>query len=87
MALRLSARARRLGPSPTLALNAKVRELRARGIDVVGFGVGEPDFDTPAHIKRAAVQALDEGFTKYTQPPESSSCVPPLRRSWPRNGA
>jgi aspartate aminotransferase len=75
VALRLSGRSKRLEPSPTLALNAKVRALRARGVDVVGFGVGEPDFDTPVHIKRAAIQALEEGFTKYTD----TAGIPELR--------
>ncbi len=53
-------------PSPTLAITAKANAMRAEGADVVGFGAGEPDFDTPAHIRRAAVDALDAGFTKYT---------------------
>jgi aspartate aminotransferase len=75
VAPRLSARAQRLAPSPTLALNARVRALRAKGVDVVGFGVGEPDFDTPAHIKRAAIEALQEGFTKYTD----TGGIPELR--------
>jgi aspartate aminotransferase len=53
-------------PSPTLAVTARVQALRSEGIDVIGFGAGEPDFDTPAFIKRAAQKALDAGFTKYT---------------------
>jgi len=53
-------------PSITLAISAKAKELRAQGIDVVGFGAGEPDFDTPENIKEAARRALAEGFTKYT---------------------
>lgn len=62
----LSKRARSLKPSPTLALSAKEKALKAQGLDIVGFGAGEPDFDTPDHIKRAAIDAINEGFTKYT---------------------
>ncbi|OIP64460.1 MAG: aspartate aminotransferase [Nitrospirae bacterium CG_4_9_14_3_um_filter_53_35] len=53
-------------PSVTLAIDAKAKELRAQGVDIVGFGAGEPDFDTPNNIKEAAVRALNAGFTKYT---------------------
>jgi aspartate aminotransferase len=53
-------------PSPTLAVSAKAKALKAKGIDVISFGAGEPDFDTPAHIKDAAKKALDAGDTKYT---------------------
>lgn len=53
-------------PSPTLAITAKANQLKASGLDVVGFGAGEPDFDTPAHIKDAAKKAMDQGKTKYT---------------------
>ncbi len=53
-------------PSPTLAITARARELRAEGRDIIGFGAGEPDFDTPDHIKKAAVKAIEEGQTKYT---------------------
>lgn len=62
----LSNRARGLKPSPTLAINAKAKAMQARGIRVVSFGAGEPDFDTPENIKRAAVKSIEEGFTKYT---------------------
>ncbi|MBI3395094.1 MAG: pyridoxal phosphate-dependent aminotransferase [Spirochaetia bacterium] len=61
--------ASRLGvvePSPTLAVTARAKELRAAGKDIIGFGAGEPDFDTPDHIKRAAIKAIEEGQTKYT---------------------
>jgi len=61
--------ARRLSvvePSPTLAVSAKAAKLKAAGVDVVSFGAGEPDFDTPVHIKEAAKKALDAGATKYT---------------------
>ena len=54
----VSQRARNLAPSATLAIAATARRLRAQGIDVIGFGHGEPDFDTPEHIKEAAIQEL-----------------------------
>jgi aspartate aminotransferase len=62
----LSQRARQLKPSPTLAIAAKEKELKAQGIDIVGFGAGEPDFDTPDHIKQAAIKAINDNFTRYT---------------------
>ena len=62
----LAARVKKVKPSATLAVTAAAKAMRAKGIDVIGFGAGEPDFDTPDHIKKAAVKALDEGFTKYT---------------------
>lgn len=62
----LSARAKDLKPSPTLAISAKAKAMQSQGIKVISFGAGEPDFDTPANIKRAAVKAIEEGFTKYT---------------------
>ena len=61
-----SERVQRVKPSPTLAVTAKAAELRAAGHDIIGLGAGEPDFDTPEHIKAAAVQAIAEGKTKYT---------------------
>lgn len=64
--VRLSQRAKKIQPSPTLAVTQRAVALRAEGVDVVGFGVGEPDFDTPAHIKDAAIEALRRGDTKYT---------------------
>ena len=73
----LSSRAASLAPSLTLAISAKAKELRAKGEDVIGFGAGEPDFDTPQHIKDAAAQALADGFTKYTP----SSGIPELRQA------
>ena len=63
---RLSQRVQRIKPSPTLTVTARAAELRAAGHDIIGLGAGEPDFDTPEHIKQAAKKALDEGFTKYT---------------------
>jgi len=56
----------KIKPSPTLAVTQKAAELKAKGIDVIGLGAGEPDFDTPDHIKQAAKRAIDEGKTKYT---------------------
>jgi aspartate aminotransferase len=63
----LAQRLKTLAPSSTLAVQAKARELRARGIDVISFGAGEPDFDTPQRIKDAAVAAMGRGHTKYTE--------------------
>jgi len=63
---RVSARVRALRPSETLSLSARARELRARGENVVSFAAGEPDFDTPEHIRRAAIEAIDAGHTRYT---------------------
>lgn len=66
MNYRISKHAASLSPSLTLAIDAKAKQMKADGLDVVGFGAGEPDFDTPQHIKDAAVKALADGFTKYT---------------------
>jgi aspartate aminotransferase len=63
----LADRLKTLAPSATLAVQAKAKELRARGVDVISFGAGEPDFDTPERIKEAAVAALRRGQTKYTE--------------------
>ncbi len=65
----LSSRAAAIQPSPTLAVDAKAKELKAAGHDVCGFGAGEPDFDTPEFIKEACVQALHDGKTKYAPAP------------------
>ncbi|HZV47305.1 MAG TPA: pyridoxal phosphate-dependent aminotransferase, partial [Thermodesulfovibrionales bacterium] len=62
----LSHRAQKIKPSPTLAMDAKAKAMKADGVDIVNFGVGEPDFDTPDNIKEAAIRAIREGFTKYT---------------------
>ncbi|MEK7196855.1 MAG: aspartate aminotransferase, partial [Nitrospirota bacterium] len=59
----LSERAGQIKPSPTLAIDAKAKAMKASGVDVVNFGVGEPDFDTPDNIKEAAIKAIKEGFT------------------------
>ncbi len=64
--MQLSQRVQRIKPSPTLAITARAAELRAAGKDIIGLGAGEPDFDTPAHIKAAAIEAINSGFTKYT---------------------
>lgn len=64
--MRLSARARAIAPSPTMAIDAKSKQMLAEGLDVVNFSVGEPDFDTPAHIKEAGIAAIEAGKTKYT---------------------
>jgi aspartate aminotransferase len=63
----LADRLKTLAPSSTLAVQAKARELRRRGVDVISFGAGEPDFDTPERIKQAAIQAMRRGQTKYTE--------------------
>jgi len=62
----ISARLGNIKPSPTIAVTTKAQELKAAGKDVIGLGAGEPDFDTPDHIKEAAKKAIDEGKTKYT---------------------
>ena len=62
----LSNKSMGISPSPTLAIDAKFKEMKANGEDVVGFGCGEPDFDTPRHIKDAAIEAINNGMTKYT---------------------
>ena len=77
MEIRLSARIRRVRPSATLAVTNRAAELRAAGRDIIGLGAGEPDFDTPEHIKDAAKRALDAGFTKYT----AVDGIPELKRA------
>lgn len=72
-----SQRADAIAPSVTLAIDAKAKEMKAAGVDVVGFGTGQPDFDTPDFVKDAAKQALDEGFTKYT----AAAGIPELRQA------
>lgn len=75
--MKLSKRAQSLNPSPTLALTARAKAMRGEGIDVIGLSAGEPDFDTPEHIKEEAVKAIAEGFTKYTP----TSGIPELKRA------
>jgi aspartate aminotransferase len=67
----------RVKPSPTLAITAKARELKAAGFDVIGLGAGEPDFDTPDNIKQAAIEAIKRGETKYT----AVDGIPELKRA------
>lgn len=77
MNYKIAQRAASLSPSLTLAIDSKAKAMKAAGEDVVGFGAGEPDFDTPQHIKDAAAKALAAGFTKYTP----SSGIPELREA------
>lgn len=64
--MKLTARINTIKPSPTLAITMKANALKAEGRDIIGFGAGEPDFDTPNHVKQAAIRAIEAGFTKYT---------------------
>ena len=73
----ISERAKKISPSATLAITAKAKAMQAQGIDVVNFGAGEPDFDTPRHIKDAAIASLQSGFTKYTP----TSGTPDLKKA------
>ena len=66
MKISLSDRIQRVKPSPTLAVTALANQLRAEGRDVIGLAAGEPDFDTPDYIKKAAIDAINKGYTKYT---------------------
>ncbi|MEP6698483.1 MAG: pyridoxal phosphate-dependent aminotransferase [Verrucomicrobiota bacterium] len=75
--MEISSRAAQLTPSLTLSIDSKAKAMKAEGIDVCGFGAGEPDFDTPDHIKAAAIAALEGGFTKYTP----SAGFPELRQA------
>ncbi len=75
--MEISERAAQLTPSLTLSIDSKAKAMKAEGIDVCGFGAGEPDFDTPEHIKKAAIEALETGFTKYTP----SAGIPELRQA------
>lgn len=77
MNYKISKRAASLSPSLTLAIDSKAKAMKAEGHDVVGFGAGEPDFDTPQHIKDACIAAINAGFTKYTP----SSGIPELRQA------
>ena len=75
--MEISERAAQLTPSLNLSIDSKAKAMKAEGIDVCGFGAGEPDFDTPEHIKRAAIEALEAGFTKYTP----NAGIPELRQA------
>ncbi|MEW5972431.1 MAG: aspartate transaminase, partial [Pseudomonadota bacterium] len=67
MDIQLSHRVQRVRPSPTLAVSALAAKLKAEGRDIISLGTGEPDFDTPRHIRDAAIEAINKGFTRYTQ--------------------
>ncbi len=73
----LADRMKLIKPSPTLAVNAKAKAMKAAGADILNFSVGEPDFDTPAHVCEAGKKAIDEGFTRYTAVPG----IPELREA------
>ncbi len=75
--MKISKRAQAVPPSATIAVTARAKELKAQGIDVVSFGAGEPDFDTPDYIKEAAIKALKAGETKYT----AAAGIPQLRQA------
>ena len=75
--MEISTRASQLTPSLTLSIDSKAKAMKAEGLDICGFGAGEPDFDTPEFIKQAAITALEQGFTKYTP----SSGLPELRQA------
>ena len=84
--MKLARRVANIQPSPTLAITGKAKAMKAQGIDVVGFGAGEPDFDTPDHIKAVAKKALDDGYTKYTPVPGTpelkDAVIAKLRRDY-----
>lgn len=75
--MKISQRAQSVPASMTIAVTSKAKELKAQGVDVVGFGAGEPDFDTPDYIKKAAIEALNAGQTKYTAAPG----IPELKKA------
>lgn len=75
--MQLSERIKKIKPSPTLAITAKANELKAKGIDIISFGAGEPDFDTPDYVKEGAIKALKEGKTKYSP----AGGIPELRKA------
>src|SRR6201984_821263 len=75
--MQLSSRANSLTPSLSLSVDSKAKAMKSEGLDVCSLGAGEPDFDTPEHIKAAAIAALESGFTKYTP----SSGIPELRQA------
>ena len=75
--MKLSRKAMAISPSPTLTIDARAKQLKSEGVDVIGFGAGEPDFDTPEHIREAALKAIQEGFTRYTP----SGGIPELKEA------
>ncbi len=85
--MNISEKAESTAPSETLAISAKCKELKKQGLDVVNLSVGEPDFDTPQHIKEAAIAAINKGFTKYTDASgilELKEAI--VRKLWEDNG-
>jgi aspartate aminotransferase len=72
-----SVRAKGISASPTMAFDAKAKQMVAEGKNVINFGVGEPDFDTPEHIRTAAIDAINSGFTRYT----AASGIPKLKEA------
>ena len=88
----LSDRLNSLSPSATLAMSQKSAELKAQGVDVINLSVGEPDFNTPDHIKEAAKKAIDENYSspsatpslRWSTPATRSSCPPPIGSAIPR---
>jgi aspartate aminotransferase len=74
---RISNKTRSIKPSPTMAMNTRAKEMIAQGVNVINFGVGEPDFDTPDYIKQAAIQAIQDNFTRYT----AAAGIPELRKA------
>jgi len=81
----LAKRVSKIKQSPTLAIDAKAKQMKADGIDVIGFGAGEPDFDTPEHIKKAAIDALLGGMTKYTPVPGTLAAKDAIRAKLKRD--
>ena len=75
--MELSKRAKKIEASVTLAITAKAKEMKRNGLDVISFGVGEPDFNTPRNIINKAIEAMEKGFTKYTE----TNGIPPLREA------
>ncbi len=75
--MKLASRVQQIKPSPTLAISAKAKAMQAAGVDVINFGAGEPDFDTPDNIKAAGIKAIQEGFTRYTAVPG----IPELKKA------
>ncbi len=75
--IRLASRVQQIKPSPTLAISAKAKAMQAAGVDVINFGAGEPDFDTPENIKAAGIKAIQDGFTRYTAVPG----IPELKKA------
>ena len=76
----ISKRLQSIKPSPTLAIDAKAKALKAKGVDIISFGTGEPDFDTPQNIKDAAIKAINSGFTKYCPVPGTPDLKDPASR-------